>query len=86
MAELWRMDEFHIGTAGTTAQGLTEHLRCRDVELVGDDARKRRDEEDEYVDVAVEEGVCPDQENALGGDLVPHCQRNRNLRVPQSGC
>lgn len=58
---------------------LTIHLGCGDVELIRDDAGESRHEQDQDVSVAVEESVCPDQEDALCGDLVPHRQSNRNL-------
>lgn len=58
---------------------LTEHLGRRDVQLIGHDAGEGRDKHDEDVNVAVEEGIRPNQEDAFRRHLVPHCQRNGNL-------
>ena len=58
---------------------LTIHLGCRNVELIGDDASESRNKEDKDVDVAIEESVRPNQEDALRRNLVPHRQSNRNL-------
>ena len=61
------------------SHALTEHLRRRDVQLISHDASQGRHEHDEDVDVAVEEGIRPNQEDAFRRHLVPHCQRNGNL-------
>lgn len=73
----------------TSAQGeqtmttrLTEHLRRGDVQLVRHHARESRHEEHEDVDVAVKEGVRPNQEDALGRDLIPHRQGDGDLHSP----
>ncbi len=63
----------------------TEHLRRGDVQLVRHHAGKSGHEEHEHVDVAVKEGVRPNQEDALGRDLIPHRQGDGDLHSPEKG-
>ena len=58
---------------------LTEHLRGGDIQLISDDPGECADEQDEDVDVAIKEGVCSDQEDAFGCNLIPNGQRDWNL-------
>lgn len=66
-----------LTTWGT--QGLTQHLRSCDVELVCNKTGESRDEESEHPSIAVEERVRPDEQDDLCGHLVPHRESNGNL-------
>ena len=66
-------------TPGKISTQRTEHLGGIHVKLVRHYSRESSDQESEDVNVTVEERIRPNQQDDLGGDLVPHRQGHGDL-------
>ena len=55
----------------------TQHLRGGDINLVCDDAGQRADHTNEYVDVAIEECICPDEQHSYEKRRERHALTDR---------